>query len=86
LIDLLILYPKVTRHGMGKDIWNVPFEDITLMLKVRSIICHAAQRGVHQRESLQTDLSMSTQYFYVEQYIYQVVIVLTKISIVLLYL
>lgn len=27
---------KVTRHGMGKDIWNVPFEDITLMLKVRS--------------------------------------------------
>ena len=29
---------------------------------------------------------MSTQYFYVEQYIYQVVIVLTKISIVLLYL
>jgi hypothetical protein len=25
----------VTRHGMGKDIWNVPFDDITLMLKVR---------------------------------------------------
>lgn len=46
----------MTLHGMGKDIWNVPFDDITLMLK----------------------------YFYVEQYIYQVVIILTKISIALI--
>jgi hypothetical protein len=35
----------VTRHGMGKDIWNVPFDDITLMLKVRSVICYAAKSG-----------------------------------------
>jgi hypothetical protein len=24
----------VAHNGMGKDIWNVPFEDITMMLKV----------------------------------------------------
>jgi hypothetical protein len=50
LIDFADAFSKVTRHGMGKDIWNVPFEDITLMLKVRLIICHAAQSGVDQRE------------------------------------
>ena len=26
----------VTHHGMGQDIWNVEFDDITTMLKVRT--------------------------------------------------
>jgi hypothetical protein len=71
---------------MGKDIWNVPFDDITLMLKVRSH-CTAEKGARHTRERAPiADRSPPTQYFYVEQYIYQVVIVLTKTSIVLLYL
>jgi hypothetical protein len=80
----------VTYNGMGKDIWNVPFEDITLMLKVRPFLhlpC-GLKDGVHrgERRTCKLTCPTSTQYFYIEQYIYQVVIVLTKISIVLLYL
>ena len=31
----------VSHNGMGKDIWNVPFEDITMMLKVSQSRCFA---------------------------------------------
>jgi hypothetical protein len=31
----------VAHNGMGKDIWNVPFEDITMMLKVSRSRCFA---------------------------------------------
>jgi hypothetical protein len=48
----------VTFTGLGRDIWTIEFDNITLMLK----------------------------YFYFDQYIYQLIIVMTKISIVLLYL
>jgi hypothetical protein len=58
LLPSTILVRIMTYHGMGKDIWNVEPNGITLMLKL----------------------------FYIEQYIYQLVIVATKISIVLLYL
>ncbi|KAK7180157.1 hypothetical protein DPSP01_012786 [Paraphaeosphaeria sporulosa] len=58
LIPSTIIAQLMTYKGMGQDIWAVPFDNITAMLK----------------------------YFYIEQYIYQCVVVLTKISIVLLYL
>lgn len=48
----------MTHHGMGKDIWTIDPDDLTVMLKL----------------------------FYVEQWIYQLVIIATKISIVFLYL
>jgi hypothetical protein len=50
--------PIVTFTGLGRDIWTIEFDNITMMLK----------------------------YFYFDQYIYQLIIVVTKISIVLLYL
>jgi hypothetical protein len=70
----------VTYKGMGRDIWTVPFDDITAILRVRNL---------SQQRSLaipQERLTYHAQDFYIEQYIYQVVIVATKISIVLLYL
>jgi hypothetical protein len=32
--------PKVTYKGMGRDIWTVPFEDITAILKVWNAQLH----------------------------------------------
>ena len=58
LIPSTALVQVMTHHGMGKDIWNIDPNNITVMLKL----------------------------FYIEQYIYQLVIVATKISIVLFYL
>lgn len=55
LIPSTALVQVMTHHGMGKDIWNIDPNNITVMLKL----------------------------FYIEQYIYQLVIVATKISIVL---
>lgn len=73
---MLTLSSTVTYKGMGRDIWTVPSDDITTMLKVRLVI--------RARKSRQ--LTFHLQIFYIEQYIYQLVIVMTKISIVLLYL
>ena len=68
----------MTFKGLGSDIWTVPFDDITLMFKVRyTQLKHL---------SPSSDVRTLNQYFYIDQYIYQVIIVLTKISIVLLYL
>ncbi|GAB7334931.1 hypothetical protein MBLNU13_g06810t1 [Cladosporium sp. NU13] len=52
------MFATVTYKGLGRDVWTLPFEDITTILI----------------------------YFYVEQWFYQIVIVATKVSIVLLYL
>ena len=62
---------------MGKDNWNVEPSGVTLMLKVTpyTTIRHRHDQANH-----------TPQLFYIEQYIYQLVIILTKISIVLLYL
>jgi hypothetical protein len=46
---------------MGKDIWNVPFEDITLMLKVRTILHLAMRRKmVYTEEERTCKLTLST--------------------------
>jgi hypothetical protein len=58
LLPSTALVQVMTRHGMGKDIWTINPDDLTVMLKL----------------------------FYIEQWIYQLVIVATKISIVLFYL
>ncbi|KAM0720860.1 hypothetical protein Q7P37_003145 [Cladosporium fusiforme] len=64
LVSWILVIPSSTilqlmiNTGLGRDIWTVPFDNITLMFK----------------------------YFYINQYIYQAIIALTKISIVLLYL
>jgi hypothetical protein len=63
---------------MGQDIWTVPFENITMMFKVYQLL------RKHILTCTMTDALF--QIFWIEQYIYQVIVVLTKISIVLLYL
>lgn len=66
---------------MGQDIWTVPFENINKMFKVRFfLIC-----GADSFKNSMTDYR-HTQTFWIEQFIYQILVVLTKISIVLLYL
>jgi hypothetical protein len=86
---MLILFPKsdLQRHGQGH--LERPFRrhHADAQGMILHPPCGRKMVYIEERENLQTDLlSTSTQYFYVEQYIYQVVIVLTKISIVLLYL
>lgn len=67
----------VEQKGMGHDIWTVQFDDITTMLKVR----------VQQKHDLVgTSTDIGVQIFWIEQYIYQAIVVITKISIVFLYL
>jgi hypothetical protein len=58
LIPSTAIVQVMTHHGMGKDIWTINPDDLTVMLKL----------------------------FYIEQWIYQLVIIATKISIVFLYL
>jgi len=62
---------------MGHDIWTVQFDDITTMLKV-------CLKKSHYSDGTSTDFGI--QIFWMEQYIYQAIVVMTKISIVLLYL
>jgi hypothetical protein len=58
LLPSTALVQVMTRHGMGKDIWTIDPDNLTVILKL----------------------------FYIEQWIYQLVIIATKISIVLFYL
>lgn len=76
------LPPIVTYTGLGRDIWTVEFDNITLMFKVCSMQPVLSPNSFRHL----TILSSCSQYFYFDQYIYQLIIVLTKISIVLLYL
>jgi hypothetical protein len=68
--------PSVTYKGMGRDIWTVSFDDITAILKVWD---------AHRYHGVAVTNSQ-VQYFWIEQFLYQITIVLTKVSIVLLYL
>ena len=61
---------------MGRDIWTVPFENITAILKVWD---------AHRYHGVAVTNSQ-VQYFWIEQFLYQITIVLTKVSIVMLYL
>lgn len=78
LIPSTILLQVMADKAMGQDIWTVPFEDITMMFKVRRLSMASLLYG--------TTVDTRIQIFWVEQYIYQIIIVLTKVSIILLYL
>lgn len=54
---LVLTLSIVTYHGMGKDIWNVQFDNITLMLKVRSLVCSTTETVANQYQNLPTDPS-----------------------------
>lgn len=64
----------MAKHGLGKDLWTIPFDSITYILKVST---------QHLRGAYQADL---LQIYYIDELLYLVVISMTKISILFFYL
>jgi len=67
----------VADHGLGKDIWTVPFSSITTLLHVRA--SSASILLIHR-------LTIAPQIYYVNEILYIITLPLIKVSIIFTYL
>lgn len=69
--------PSVSSDGFGKDIWTIPFDKVTRIVKVERIMVCCLLPG---------HLLTRTQFTWLTEIFYMVVLGLTKMAILLLYL
>jgi hypothetical protein len=68
----------VVGYGLGRDIWEVPFDDITRLLFVSTVILSAHPECVFAKTF--------SQWFYIDEMLYSFCVIFAKVSLLCFYL